>query len=155
MIQKPEQLSNLRASIRQILMSKWDPIDVSDTAEAADEYDGYIEGISGLLDRKATVQQLSDHLCRIETERMGLADAEGLSLVPPECRNATATALKALTSESPDAEPRPKGKKYRHWTLFIKFISPAFAKTQERRRLGLCIGCGFDPCKCKNPRTRR
>jgi hypothetical protein len=155
MTQKPEQLSDLRASIRQILMSKWDPIGVSDTAEAADEYDGYIEGILELLDRKATVQQLSDHLCKIETKRMELVDHNGISLVSSERRNTAARELKALASTSAQALSKTQGKKYTHWTRFTKLISPAFAKTQERRRLGLCIGCGSDPCKCKNPRTQQ
>ncbi len=34
--------------------------------------------------------------------------------------------------------------------LFSKVISPAFAKTQQLRNEGLCIGCGLNPCKCKN-----
>ena len=35
-------------------MEEWDPIGVSDTPEAADEYDGYIGGIYELLERGAS-----------------------------------------------------------------------------------------------------
>jgi hypothetical protein len=40
--------------------------------------------------------------------------------------------------------------KFKHGKLFTKRISLAFAKTQKRRSEGLCIGCGKNPCECKN-----
>jgi hypothetical protein len=45
--------------------------------------------------------------------------------------------------------------KFKHWKLFSKHISPAFAKTQERRTEGVCVGCGKNPCECKNPKVKR
>jgi hypothetical protein len=54
-------------------MDQWDPIGVKEYPEAADEYDGYIGGVYGLLSRGATDQELADHLSKIETEHMGLS----------------------------------------------------------------------------------
>lgn len=82
-----------RIEIRRILMSKWDPIGVSDTPEAADEYDRYIGDVCTLLDRNATNEEITNYLRWVETERMGLTDLKGNPLVPAEVRSAAVAAL--------------------------------------------------------------
>jgi hypothetical protein len=56
-------------AIRKILLTDWAPIgaDVPD-----DEYDGYIGGIYGRMQRGATVEELAQHLDSIESDAMGL-----------------------------------------------------------------------------------
>jgi hypothetical protein len=144
------QFSEFRASIRRILMDKWDPIGVKDVPQAADEYDNYIDGVDELLRHKATDRELSEYLIRIETERMGLSDASEKPLLPSVLREAAIRELQSLGEKLPATSPQsPKG--FRHWKLFSKHVSPAFAKTQERRRQGVCIACGRKPCQCAKP----
>ncbi len=59
--------------IRRILLHEWDPIGVTDVAEAQDEYDGYVSKIYGMLIRHEPRHKLVDHLWWIETDNMGLA----------------------------------------------------------------------------------
>jgi hypothetical protein len=84
-------------AVRQILLSKWDPICVSVEPAAKDEYDSYIGGIYGLLDRGVTAEQLSEHLFEIETKQMGLTNLDGVPLGDPlltsEARADTVAAL--------------------------------------------------------------
>jgi len=58
-----------------------------------------------------------------------------------------------MSSESKIGDPRSG--KFKHWSLFSKHISQAFAKTSERRKAGVCIGCGFKACRCKAPKRTR
>jgi len=136
-------------------MSKWDPIGVSDVPEAADEYDSYIDGVWSLLKNTASDDVIAEYLRKIETERMGLTDKNGNPLLPIEIRAATVAELQDLRSRFESATPSPSRKPFRHWKLFTKHISPAFAKTGKRRELGVCIGCGSNPCRCKNPKSKR
>jgi hypothetical protein len=46
-----KEKSRERCEIRRILMGEWDPIGVSDTPEASDEYGLYIDGVYELLER--------------------------------------------------------------------------------------------------------
>jgi hypothetical protein len=85
-----------RVAVRRVLADKWDPIGVSDTPEAADEYDMYIGGVCELLDNHATLDQIAGYLEKIEVQRMGLTDLQGNPLVPKLHRDAAAAALKAL-----------------------------------------------------------
>lgn len=72
-----EEIGQVESAIRRVLMAKWDPIGINDEPQAADEYDGYIWGIYGLLKRDAGNEEIAEHLLKIETERMGLTDREG------------------------------------------------------------------------------
>ena len=67
-------------------MSKWDPIGVSDEPMAADEYDSYLGDVHELLERHATADEIARYLHKIETQRMRLTDANGISLMPAEVR---------------------------------------------------------------------
>ncbi len=150
-----EQSREKRNAIRQILMSQWDPIGVNDTPEAADEYDGYIGPLLDLLNARASSEEVAEYLRTVEIERMGLTDALGKPLLPTQARNAAVHSLKLLMPDGliPKKVASPRG--FRHWKLFAKGISPAFAKTQQRREEGRCTGCGLSPCNCKNPKTAR
>jgi hypothetical protein len=91
-----DQLQELRSAVRGILMTKWDPIGVSDVPEAADEYDSYIDGVCNLLKHGAIDNEIAGYLLRIETERMGLSDLDGKPLLPTEIREAAVTDLQRL-----------------------------------------------------------
>ena len=150
-----DELEEIESAIRRVLMEKWDPIGVSDEPQAADEYDSYIWGIYGLLKRGAEDKEIATHLLKIETERMGLTDTQGRPLSHSHARDEAVAALRRLRIPIAAAkEPTPR-RGFRHWKLFSKFVSPAFAKTQARRQRGLCIGCGSNPCICKNPKKSR
>lgn len=58
--------------IRKVLLNEWDPIGVSQFAEAPDEYDGYVAEIDALVARKASQEEIFTHLWKIETDVMGL-----------------------------------------------------------------------------------
>ena len=48
--------------------------------------------------------------------------------------------------------PQPRRRKrYRHWSMFPK-PSISYEKLGKRAEAGLCIGCGKEPCECKNLR---
>ena len=83
---RKQRFSEIQAGIRQILMSKWDPIGVNDVPEAADEYDSYIGGIYRLLASAATDEEVSEHLRNIEAESMGMIDASAEPLSPEAYR---------------------------------------------------------------------
>ena len=62
----------IQDQIRSVLNDSWDPIGVAD--EVPDEYDGYIGGLYGLLQRENADDTIVEHLRRIETEWMGLQE---------------------------------------------------------------------------------
>ena len=149
---KPREKRN---AIRQILMSEWDPTGVNDTPEAADEYDGYIRPLLDLLNAGASSDEVAEYLQTVEIERMGLTDALGNPLLPAQVRNAAVQSLRLLIPDGLIPKKVTAPKAFRHWNLFAKVISPAFARTQKRRNEDLCTGCGLNPCKCKNPKIAR
>jgi hypothetical protein len=74
-------------------MEEWDPIGVSDTAEAADEYDLYIGGVYGFLERGASAANISAYLRNIEVDRMGMIDATGDPLLAEVRRREAVSSL--------------------------------------------------------------
>jgi hypothetical protein len=74
--QEKERSQRIRRDIRTVLMTHWDPIGVKDEPMAADEYDGYIGAIYGLLTSTATANAISDHLREIEIKRMGFSEEQ-------------------------------------------------------------------------------
>jgi hypothetical protein len=66
-----EAVRQFRARLRAILFRVWDPIGVSHSIEAADEYDSYLPRVEGLLAKRAPAEAIDAHLERIETERIG------------------------------------------------------------------------------------
>ena len=86
----------IRVQIRHILMREWDPIGVSDTPEAADEYDLYIGGVYELLERGASEGNICAYLRAIEVTRMGMVDATGQPLLAEAKRSVAASSLNRL-----------------------------------------------------------
>ena len=68
-------------AIRRVLMEKWDPIGVADVLQAQDEYDSYICGVIDLLQDQASREEIEEHLRRIESDTMGMTDADGMPLL--------------------------------------------------------------------------
>ncbi|MFZ0688582.1 MAG: hypothetical protein WAM68_02050 [Acidobacteriaceae bacterium] len=91
-----DQLREIESAIRAVLMEKWDPINVKDEPRAADEYDGYIWGVYGLLRRGASDEEIAEHLHTIETEKMGFTDREGSPFVPPQALLPVAAELRKV-----------------------------------------------------------
>jgi hypothetical protein len=84
-----------RTIIQKILLTEWDPIGVSDTPEAQDEYDTYADAVSAMLaNQAASVDDIAQYLLRVATEQMGLSYPE----LAQRCEKA-ATAVAALQSD--------------------------------------------------------
>ena len=73
MSERLDRARRYHEGIRRILLHNWDPIGVSDVAQAQDEYDSYVSKIYGMLIRHEPRHKLVDHLWWIETDNMGLA----------------------------------------------------------------------------------
>ena len=71
MIEKLQSRS-LRAQIRDVLLSTWDPIGINDEPNAQDEYDSYIGPIYDLRVNEASDVALIDYLHWAVYENMGL-----------------------------------------------------------------------------------
>jgi hypothetical protein len=64
---------DLIAVVNRVLFDHWDPIGVNDDPEwPRDEYEGYADGILGLVLRHASDDVVAEHLGRIEDQWMGL-----------------------------------------------------------------------------------
>jgi hypothetical protein len=57
----------------EVLHYIWDPIGVSDTAYARDEYWGYLPHVFGMLVKNETKEAIVDYLLKVESEQMGLS----------------------------------------------------------------------------------
>lgn len=64
--------------IDDILWRVWDPIGVNDLSDARDEYSSYVPPVYAALRAKASDADLNELLRRIETERVGLRDTNGV-----------------------------------------------------------------------------
>ncbi len=81
-------------------MRQWDPIGVSEIAEAADEYDRYVDEVYVMLmDRRAGAEAIAVHLFDTAINCMGLSASEDLT----ERSGRAAAALVALR---PEFEPQ-------------------------------------------------
>jgi hypothetical protein len=90
------QIREIQDKIRSVLMDEWDPIGVQDCPEAADEYDRYIGGIYGLIQRGSSAGEISAHLRKMEVDEMGMVNAQGLPLLPDGKREEVAHSLLKL-----------------------------------------------------------
>jgi hypothetical protein len=92
--QRIEQIKN---SIRDILVSDWDPIGAMDDGDwPCDEYDSYIGPIYHLLTNGESTESIARYLCFVESELMGFGQ------LPISERLAVAEKLRRLDV---DAEP--------------------------------------------------
>jgi hypothetical protein len=90
------RIQTIQDEIRRVLMGQWDPIGVKEHPNAADEYDCYIGGIYGLIQRDVPEGEISEHLRRLEIDQMGMVDAQGSPLLADEKRGQVASSLKNL-----------------------------------------------------------
>jgi len=68
-------------AIRGVLFDDWDPLGVNEYAPR-DEYDAYIAGVYRLLCRRASEEEIAEHLRGLEWDEMGLAPRTAASLLP-------------------------------------------------------------------------
>jgi len=70
-------LYRLVVPVREILMQEWDPIGVAGIPDwPRDEYDSYIPGVFGLLQKGTNVDQLAAHLDAITAGPIGMKPDE-------------------------------------------------------------------------------
>ena len=63
----------LRAKVRDILISLWDPCGIKANSNAQDEYDSYVSGIIRLLKADTDQVRLVRHLAQLERVSMGFS----------------------------------------------------------------------------------
>lgn len=56
----------------EVLHYVWDPIGISGTPQARDEYDGYLPQVFAMLLEGKSSEVIATYLAKVETERMGL-----------------------------------------------------------------------------------
>ena len=56
----------------EVLHYVWDPIGISGTPQARDEYDSYLAQVFGILVESKSKDAISSYLVKVEEERMGL-----------------------------------------------------------------------------------
>lgn len=66
-----EEIDSIRTRIDEILFYKWDPIRLSNSNSARDEYSSYVKGVFEIA-VSSTPDSLADHLTMISTEYMGV-----------------------------------------------------------------------------------
>ena len=59
-------------SVRAILLLDWDPLDIGDNPNLADEYDAYIPGILRLMRERAAADEISQYLEILEIKLQGI-----------------------------------------------------------------------------------
>ncbi|HEX9728579.1 MAG TPA: hypothetical protein VGA37_08750 [Gemmatimonadales bacterium] len=87
-------------AIEDILLHDWDPVGICDNTVPRGEYSCYVAGVYRLLAAGASVDEITEHLGRIEQRRIGFTS-------PVEKRRHAAGRLHALRLRSPN--PRPAG----------------------------------------------
>jgi hypothetical protein len=72
--------------VRTILLEEWDPLDVGDNPNLADEYESYLPGLLKFLKAGRSIHEIADYLKGIE---------DSLGITPPSERRMKAAALLA------------------------------------------------------------
>jgi len=52
--------------VRDILINEWDPIGISGTPNAEDEYDSYLYDIVSYINKKSNYKEIFDFLCTLQ-----------------------------------------------------------------------------------------
>jgi hypothetical protein len=68
-------------------------------------------------------------------------------------RTNSAKTAAAVSGKKTSASEKEKGR-FKNWRYFSS-ETPSTKKSKKRSALGLCIGCGKNPCGCKHPKARR
>ena len=76
----PAQLELYRR-IDEILFYKWDPIGVSDSAEARDEYQGYLPEVFAMVMDSRQQADIACYLGKVSSQNMGLSPRPDHDLV--------------------------------------------------------------------------
>ena len=71
-----QQDSELYRRVDEVLHYIWDPIGISDSPYARDEYHSYLPRVFSLLKSSAEIKVISDFLIEVEHEQMGLRSSE-------------------------------------------------------------------------------
>ena len=72
--------ADLAGRVRMILRRDWDPIGLNREAEAADEYDAYIEDIAAMVeDLLVGREAIFDHLHNLAARHMGMPESDELT----------------------------------------------------------------------------
>jgi hypothetical protein len=87
--------------VRRLLMEYWDPIGVSNTPEAADEYDAYLGSVAQMLRERAPRSQIEAYLQQTSTDHMGLEDTNESAA---RRRTTVSRLLEWYESEDPASE---------------------------------------------------
>jgi hypothetical protein len=90
------QSRSIRAKVREVLLSTWDPIGIAGEPNAQNEYDSYIGPIYDLLVSKAADAALIEYLYWAVHENMGLDAAS------KEDMRDTVSALRKIDLSAPD-----------------------------------------------------
>lgn len=73
----PDQMSLYRR-IDEILFYVWDPIGISRTDWARDEYQAYLPRVFRMVVDQAPTKEVADYLITIEADHMGLERRDGI-----------------------------------------------------------------------------
>jgi hypothetical protein len=65
---------DLYQRVDEVLHYLWDPIGVAAIPMARDEYQSYVPQVVTLLNENANVEQITDYLNEVVTQRMGLSE---------------------------------------------------------------------------------
>jgi hypothetical protein len=65
---------DLYQRVDEVLHYLWDPIGVAAIPMARDEYQSYVPQVVTLLNENASVEQITDYLNEVATQRMGLSE---------------------------------------------------------------------------------
>ena len=68
--------AELFTRIDEVLFYKWDPIGISDSDWARDEYQSYTPQVFSLVLKNEIPEPIANYLTLITTERMGLSEAK-------------------------------------------------------------------------------
>jgi hypothetical protein len=63
-------------ALRLLALEKWDPLGVYGNAEAADEYDAYLERVGGMLKRGAGAAEIAQYPGQVRTKAMRRGESE-------------------------------------------------------------------------------
>lgn len=72
--EQARELEALRTRIDEILFYKWDPIGISNSNWARDEYESYVPQALKLAIESASSEPLADYLTHVSTEFIGLEE---------------------------------------------------------------------------------
>lgn len=85
-----ERVKEIQASIAQVLMQEWDPINIRNEPACVGEYDSYVGSVYRLLASRAGVLEIATHLAHLEHAELGFPNTKAEQLLP------VATTLRAL-----------------------------------------------------------